>query len=99
MKIRSQAQLVLEENKSLVSQQELLEKKLLEIQKTHIQESSRMSKRIIIYESERVSLFNQIDILRSNNEEIFKKFNDTSLEVQRRIKLEDHLSQITDLKK
>lgn len=97
--IRSQAQLVLEENKILSQQQELQERKLLEIQKNHIQEAGRLSKRIIVCEAERVNLLNQIDLLRANNEEILKKYNEYSIEAQRRVKLEDHINQVGDLKR
>jgi predicted secreted Zn-dependent protease len=97
--IRNQAHLVLEENKMLSQQYDLQEKKLVEIQKTHIQEIGRLSKRVIVCEAERVSLLNEIDQLRANNEEMLKKYNEYSIEAQRRIKLEDHLNQVGDLKR
>jgi hypothetical protein len=83
----------------LSQQYELQEKKLVEIQKAHIQETGRLSKRIIVCEAERVNLLNEIDLLRAKNEEILKKYNEYSIEAQRRIKLEDHLNQTGDLKR
>lgn len=34
-----------------------------------------------------------------NNDEILKKYNDSSVEAHRRIKLDDHLKQVGDLKR
>jgi hypothetical protein len=98
-KIQLQAELVLEENKTLHQQLKLEQKKVAEIQKNHIQELGRMSKRILICETDRVNLLNQIDVIKINSEEILKKYNDSSVEASRRIKLDEHLNQIGDLKR
>lgn len=83
----------------LTQQLELHDNKIVEIQKSHIQEIGRLSKRIIVCEAERVALLNQIDVLQSSNDEILRKYNDYSIEAQRRIKLDDHLNQVGDLKR
>lgn len=84
----------------MLSQQlELHEAKLVEIQKSHIQEMGRLSKRVIVCEAERVALLNQIDVLTASNEELLRKYNDYSIEAQRRVKLDEHLNQVGDLKR
>ena len=93
------AQLVLEENKVFGEKLMLEEKKCFDLQKIHVQEIGRLSKRIVISESERVNLQNQIDIYRSASDEISRKYNDLSVEFQRRVDLQDHLNQVGDLKK
>lgn len=97
--MRNLAQLVLEENKVLKDHLEMEEQKLLEIKKSHIQEIGRLSRRIVISESERVGLQNQIDIYKSSTEEVLRKHNDLSVEFQKRIDLQDHLNQVGDLKR
>lgn len=91
--------MVLEDNKVLSEQLEKEEKRILETERNKIQEIGRLSRRILVNESERVDLLNQIDILRSNNEELIKKYNDLSVECQRKIKLDEHLNQIGDLRR
>ena len=58
-----------------------------------------MSKRVLMCETDRVSLLNQIDVIRTNSEEILKKYNETSVEASRRIKLDEHLNQIGQLRR
>jgi hypothetical protein len=94
-----QAQLVLEENKYLSDNLQLEQKKLLETEKYHIQECGRLSKRIVVCESLKINLENQIDLLKENNVELMNKLNEMSVENQKRISLEDHMKQIGDLKK
>lgn len=90
---------MLEENKMLMQQLDAHEKRLVEVQKTHIQEMGRMSKRVIVCEAERVALLNQIDVLSTSNDELLRKYNDYSIEAQRRVKLDEHLNQVGDLKR
>lgn len=59
---------------------------------------SRLSKKIIVSESERVSLQNQLDLYKENHDVILSKYNDSSIEVQRRITLEEHLKEIGQLR-
>ncbi|RNA38115.1 centrosomal of 89 kDa [Brachionus plicatilis] len=99
VQIKSQAELVLEENKFLSEKLSLEEKKVYDSEKFKLEEISRLSKRILNCEVERMELLNKIDMLEANNEEIVKKFNQSSVEMQRRIKLDDHLTQIGDLKR
>ncbi|CAF0754662.1 unnamed protein product [Brachionus calyciflorus] len=99
VQIKSQAELVLEENKYLSEKLRMEENKVYDSEKFKIEEVSRLSKRILICETERLELLNKIDLLESNNQEIIKKYNDISIETQRRIKLDDHLIQIGDLKR
>ena len=94
-----QAQLVLEENKYLSDNLQLEQKKLLETEKYHIQECGRLSKRIVVCESLKINLENQIDLLKENNIELMNKLNEMSIENQKRISLEDHMKQIGYLKK
>ncbi len=58
-----------------------------------------MSKRIIVCESERVIMQNQLDLFRENHDVMLGKYNDSSVELQRRITLEDHLNKIGDLRR
>lgn len=97
-KIRMQAQVVLEENAILREQNELREARIIEIEKTHIKEVGRLSKRIIISESEKVNVQNRLELFTENHNEILKKYNETSVELNRRITLEEHLKITGDLK-
>lgn len=58
-----------------------------------------MSKRIIVSEAEKTDLKNHIETLKFNYDELTKKFNDCLAEAQRRVRLQDHLSQTGELKK
>lgn len=91
--------MVLEENKFLSEKLSIEEKKVYNSEKFKIEEMSRLSKRILNCEVERIDLMNKIDVLESNNQELIRKFNETSIEMQRRVKLEDHLTQIGNLKR
>lgn len=91
--------MVLEENIFLSEKLSLEEKKVYNSEKFKIEEMSRLSKRILNCEVERIDLLNKIDMLESNNQEIIRKFNETSIEMQRRVKLEDHLTEIGNLKR
>ncbi len=93
------AHLVLEENKELNESLILEDRKTFELQKSLIEEKSRLNKRIIVSETEKVYLQNQVDMYKSANEEIAQKYNSISIECQRRVDLQDHLNQIGDLKR
>ncbi|CAF0754557.1 unnamed protein product [Brachionus calyciflorus] len=97
--IRHHAMLVLEENKALNEQLDFQQDKLLEAQRHTIIEIGNLSKRIIISETEKTDLKNHIETLKFNYDELNKKFNDCLAEAQRRVKLQDHLSQTGELKK
>lgn len=58
-----------------------------------------MSKRIIVNEAEKDDLRNQIEAFKFNYDELNKKYTDCLAESQRRIRLQDHLTQTGDLKK
>lgn len=55
---------------------------------------SRLAKKIIVSESERVNLQNQLDLYKDNHDVLLSKYNDSSVEIQRRVTLEEHLNQI-----
>lgn len=58
-----------------------------------------LSKRIIVNEAEKDDLRNNIQNLKFDYDEINKKYTDCLAESQRRVRLQDHLTQTTDLKK
>jgi hypothetical protein len=89
----------LEENVLFSQQLESEKNKLFDIEKHHIQELSRLSRKIVVAETEKVNLLNQIDLLKSANDDLVKKFNDVSIDLHRKIDLQDHLNQIGDLKR
>lgn len=91
--------MVLEENKFLSEKLSLEEQKVYDSEKYKLEEISKLSRRILNCEVERLDLMNKIEMLETNNQEIIKKFNDTSIEMQRRVKLDDHLTQIGNLKR
>ena len=71
---------------------------LFEVQKQHIQEIGRLSKRIVVSESERVNLLNQLDLLKDSNAEILSKYNRMSADYERRVSIAEHTKQINELK-
>ena len=97
--IKNEALLVLEENQILKEHMELKEKQFVDMEKNHINEVGRLSKRIIISESEKVNLLNQLDLYKENHDELLKKYNDASVEANRRVSLEEHLIQTSELKR
>ena len=78
---------------------EMEKNKLFDIEKNHIQEMSRLSKRIVISETERINLLNKIDLLQNNNDEYVKKYNELTIETYRKVSLQAHLNQVGDLKR
>ena len=124
--IRHHAMLVLEENQVLRENQDILQKRVLDIQKSHIQEGKQknkliyledssfvyllqfiskltkkivgnLSKKVILAESDKTDLKNQIETLNFNNEDLSRKYNEVFAEVQKRVTLQDHLRQTSDL--
>ena len=91
--------MVLEENKELNESLILEDKKYFEFKKNHLQEISRLSKRLIVSETEKFKLLNEIDIYSAANEQMNQKYNELSIQLQKRIDLQDHLNQMADLKK
>lgn len=83
----------------MAGQLELEQKKINDLQRQHIEEIGRLSRKIVLSETERVNLLNTNDVLKSNYEELLKKYNDASIEAQRRVSLNDHLNQTGDLKR
>ncbi len=89
----------MEENVLLSQQLESEKNKFFDTEKHHIQELSRLSRKIVVAETEKVNLLNQIDILKSINDDLVKKFNDISVDLHRKVDIQDHLNQIGDLKR
>lgn len=59
-----------------------------------MKEIGRLAKRIILAESDKVNLQNQLQLFSDNHDTMLAKYNQSSLELNRRITLEDHLKQI-----
>ena len=97
--IKTQAQMVLEENNVLNEKLASTQKKLMETEKARIQEVGRLSKRIVAVETERVHLLNQMDGIKMNSDTIIRKYNEISVEASRKVELNDHLNQIGDLRR
>ena len=57
------------------------------------------SKQIIIAESDKTDLKNQIQVLKSNFDDLLRKYNDAYAESHRRVTLQDHLNQTGELKR
>lgn len=98
-KIRQQAEVVLEENGLLRESLEQKEARLAEAERTHIKEVGRLAKRLIIVESDKVNVLGQLDLFQENHDELAKKFNRASAELQRRVTLEEHLNKTGDLQR
>lgn len=98
-KIRQQAEVVLEENGLLRESLEQKEARLAEAERAHIKEVGRLSKRLIVAESEKVNVLGQLDLFRENYDELTKKLSRASAELQRRVTLEEHLNKTGDLQR
>ena len=96
-KIRMQAEVVLEENSILREEGALREARLVEAERMHVKEVGRLSKRIIMSESDKVNLQGQLDLFAENHDELVKRLERCSLEVQRRITVEEHVKVSGDL--
>jgi len=96
-KIRMQAEVVLEENTILREQAALREARQVEMEKMHVKEVGRLSKRIIVTESDKVNLQSQLDLFAENHDELLKKLERCSQEMQRRMTVEEHLKVSGDL--
>ncbi len=53
-----------------------------------------LSKRLIIVETDKNDIKNQNDTLKLNYDELLRKYNDVLAESQRKVRLDDHLTQI-----
>ncbi len=91
--------LVLEENQVLREHQDLLQNKILDIQKIHIKEIGSLSKQVIISSSDKNDMQNQITTLKFNMEDLTSRYNDLYTESQRRITLQEHMRQTGELKR
>ncbi len=91
--------LVLEENQVLREHQDLLQKKILDIQKIHIKEIGNLSKRVIISDSDKADLQNQVETLKLNLDDLTGRYNDVHAESQRRVTLQEHMRQTGELKR
>ncbi len=69
------------------------------MEKHHIQELSRLSRKIVVAETEKVNLLNQLDVFKLANDDLVKKFNDISIDLHRKVDIQDHLNQIGDFKR
>ena len=98
-KIRQQAEVVLEENGLLRESLEQKETRLVEAERAHVKELGRLSKRLIVAESNKVNVLGQLDLFQENHDELTKKFNRASAELQRRVTLEEHLNKTGDLQR
>jgi chromosome segregation ATPase len=58
-----------------------------------------LSKRIIVCEAEKSDLKTQIESLRLNYDELLRKHNDCTAEMNHRVKLEEHLNKTGELKR
>lgn len=58
-----------------------------------------LSKRIIVNDSEKNELKNHNESLKLNNDELLRKYNDLLADSQRKVSLQDHLSQTGELKR
>jgi hypothetical protein len=95
--IENQAKLVLTENKVLNNELKLKEKQLSSLQILHTNIIGRFSKRVIICQTDRIRMLNQIDILKNSKEEIIEIYNNLSHEHSRCVKFNDHLLEIANL--
>jgi hypothetical protein len=58
-----------------------------------------LSKRLIIVEMEKNNVKNKWDSLKTDFDELQRKYNESLVETQRRVKLDDHLNQLSELKR
>ena len=90
---------MLDENKMLKEEIELMQSKLQDLQKNQIKEVGALSKKIIVSETDKTDLRNQIEVLKANYDELLRKYNETLSQSQRRIPLQEHLNQTGELKR
>ncbi len=58
-----------------------------------------LSKRLVINEAEKSDFRNQIQLLKGDYDQLLRKYNDSVAESQRKVKLQEHLSQTGELKR
>jgi predicted metal-dependent hydrolase len=112
--IKRQAYLVLEENKVLQEQLDLQTNQLTNIQKTQIHEGkelilclkkinaclvSNLTRRLMIVESEKTEADRTLETVRIRNEELRKKYEQLIIDNDHRMHVEDHVREITEMKR
>ncbi|CAF3810528.1 unnamed protein product [Rotaria socialis] len=97
--IKRQAYLVLEENKVLQEQLNLQTNKLTDVHKVQIQEVSDLTRRLMVIESEKTEADRLVQTMRIRNEELRKKYEQSIIDNDHQIHVEDHVREITEMKR
>ncbi|CAF1272609.1 unnamed protein product [Adineta steineri] len=97
--IKRQAYLVLEENKVLQEQLNLQTNRLNDVQKTQIQEVSNLTRRLMIVENEKTEGDRTLATIRIKNEELRKKYEQSIIDGDHRIHVEDHVREVNEMKR
>ncbi|KAL3858933.1 hypothetical protein ACJMK2_009182 [Sinanodonta woodiana] len=97
--LKENARLVLEENQNLLEQINIKDQKALDLQQVHMREISKLSKLLALQKEEKADSEKELEELRLKYKEIKHKHDNLVLENQDKITLEEHLNQISELKR
>ncbi|CAF2144262.1 unnamed protein product [Rotaria magnacalcarata] len=97
--IKRQAYLVLEENKVLQEQLNLQTNKATDVHKVQMQEVSDLTRRLMVIESEKTEADRLVQNMRIKNEELRNKYEQSIIDNDHRIHVEDHVREITEMKR
>lgn len=93
------AELVVEENKVLQDQLHLQTNRLTNIQKAQLEEVSNLTRRLMLAESEKIDADRCLETIRLRNDELRKKYEQLIFDNDHRIHLEDHVRELTEMKR
>ncbi|CAF0866434.1 unnamed protein product [Didymodactylos carnosus] len=97
--IKQQAYLVLEENKILQEQLDLQTNHLRDVQKSQIQEVSKLTKHLLLVESERTETDKNIEYVRLKNQYLTRRYEQLMFDSDHHINVEEHIKEISEMKR
>ncbi|XP_077983133.1 centrosomal protein of 89 kDa-like [Glandiceps talaboti] len=97
--LQEQAKLVLEENQLLMEQLDIQQSKQKEMHRQHLQEASRISKKLILVESEKSSLEADLSEIRHKHNNLKQKHEASLMENDQKMSIHEHYSTVADIKR
>nr|KAG5708003.1 hypothetical protein BaRGS_025141 [Batillaria attramentaria] len=97
--LQEQARLVLEENQILVEQVDVQQQKVKDLCASHMQEVSRLTKKLSASETEKEEAERELEDLRRKFKDIKHKYDHMVLDTGSHMTMQDHIHSVADLKR
>ncbi|XP_048402617.1 centrosomal protein of 89 kDa isoform X2 [Stegostoma tigrinum] len=96
--LQDQAKLVLEENQVLMEQLEIQQAKAKSSHSRHIQEVSKLTKQLMLLESEKQSQEKELHDTQQELNKLFSKYDKLKATLDDRVRIDEHTAMVNDLK-